>query len=387
MVLSLTVWSSHSPDKVLVVLSRTKSSLTKIQFFNDIQHWCTWYVPTPLTFPTIPSCWLDFQHQYRKWCNVNNFNSMLPEDTKQRKEAALDSCMQTQQTAISDHFNAQCKDIVPYSNRAFEAAAIEWLIDSNQVHELVAIYVFHLIWNLYISANPDIQEHEVQEHAPYGGLSDQGCCSTNAKENVGSSHTLIQTKNALAPGSSEGKLSLYLCTYSHRCQHMQGPTAPGEINLTCNAWQADNTDAYFAMTGPLDRGACAWCMSPRACFAWVHADQLLSQWSSPQTDALQDHQLASNISEGEDFHSFWSFLAHLLLVYRLATLHVITQRIIPLCCKSSRSAINLRPGLSGTRLTPRSCGALLHLYDSWLLDMWLVSLSWDLLTGVLLLIS
>ena len=70
---------------------------------------------------------------------------MLPEDTKQCKVAALNSCMQTQQTAISDHFNAQCEDIVPYSNRAFEAAAIEWLINSNQVHGLVAIYVFHLI--------------------------------------------------------------------------------------------------------------------------------------------------------------------------------------------------------------------------------------------------
>ena len=85
---------------------------------------------------------------------------------------------------------------------------------------------------------------------------------------------------------------------------MQGSTVPGEINLTCNAWQADNTDAYFAMMGPLDQGACAWCMGPRACFAWVHADQMLSQWSSPRTDALQDHQPASNPSEGEDFHSF-----------------------------------------------------------------------------------
>ena len=58
---------------------------------------------------------------------------MLPEDTRQRKEAALDSSMQTQQTAISDHFNAREEVVVPYSNRAFEAAAIEWLIDSNQV--------------------------------------------------------------------------------------------------------------------------------------------------------------------------------------------------------------------------------------------------------------
>ena len=58
---------------------------------------------------------------------------MLPEDTRQRKEAALDSSTQTQQTAISDHFNAQQEVIVPYSDRAFKAAAIDWLIDSNQV--------------------------------------------------------------------------------------------------------------------------------------------------------------------------------------------------------------------------------------------------------------
>ena len=29
----------------------------------------------------------------------------------------------------------------------------------------------------------------------------------------------------------------------------QGPMVTGEINLTCDAWQADNTDAYFAVTG------------------------------------------------------------------------------------------------------------------------------------------
>ena len=140
---------------------------------------------------------------------------MLPEDTKQRKEAALDSCTQTQQTAITDHFNAPREDIVPYSDRAFEAAAIEWLIDSNQVRGLIAMYVFHLIRNLYISAYPDVQEREVQEHAQYGGSSNQGCRSTNTKENAGSCHTLVQTENALALGLSEGKLSSYFRTYSH----------------------------------------------------------------------------------------------------------------------------------------------------------------------------
>src|ERR1700761_1787161 len=33
-------------------------------------------------------------------------------------------------------------------------------------------------------------------------------------------------------------------TFTH-----QGPTVTGQISLTCDAWQADNTDAYFAVTG------------------------------------------------------------------------------------------------------------------------------------------
>jgi hypothetical protein len=58
---------------------------------------------------------------------------MLPEDTKQRKEAALDSIARTQQTVLSNHFNPRDTTIVPYSDRAFEVAAIEWLVQTNQV--------------------------------------------------------------------------------------------------------------------------------------------------------------------------------------------------------------------------------------------------------------
>ncbi|KAH9017161.1 hypothetical protein EDB84DRAFT_1276639, partial [Lactarius hengduanensis] len=69
---------------------------------------------------------------YRKWCDANNFNSMLPEDTRQRKEAALDRSLQTQQTVLSDHFDPPGPEVIPYSDRVFEAAAIEWLIHTNQ---------------------------------------------------------------------------------------------------------------------------------------------------------------------------------------------------------------------------------------------------------------
>ncbi|KAH8980380.1 hypothetical protein EDB86DRAFT_2813725 [Lactarius hatsudake] len=70
--------------------------------------------------------------QYRKWCKANHFDSMLPEDTKQRREAALDSSLKTQQTTLTAHFNPREPDPTPYSDSAFEAAAIGWLIQTNQ---------------------------------------------------------------------------------------------------------------------------------------------------------------------------------------------------------------------------------------------------------------
>ena len=58
---------------------------------------------------------------------------MLPEDTKQCKEAALDSASKTQQTSLGDHFSPADTEVIPYSDWAFEAATIEWLVSTNQV--------------------------------------------------------------------------------------------------------------------------------------------------------------------------------------------------------------------------------------------------------------
>jgi hypothetical protein len=85
-------------------------------------------------FPHVVSTYLlALQNRYRKWCKANNFESMLPEDTRQRKDAASGSGEQTQQSALSDHFNANGTKAIPYSDKVFEAAAIEWLVQTNQV--------------------------------------------------------------------------------------------------------------------------------------------------------------------------------------------------------------------------------------------------------------
>ena len=52
----------------------------------------------------------------------------------------MDSNTHTQQTVLSDHFNAHDEDVIPYSNRAFEAAAIEM---AHRQQSGVAFLFFH----------------------------------------------------------------------------------------------------------------------------------------------------------------------------------------------------------------------------------------------------
>jgi len=65
---------------------------------------------------------------------------MLANDTRARREATEDK---SQQSILSDHFGPRVS-VVPYSDQAFEASAIEWLIDSNQVRSLLlSLYSNH----------------------------------------------------------------------------------------------------------------------------------------------------------------------------------------------------------------------------------------------------
>ncbi|KAH9079148.1 hypothetical protein EDB83DRAFT_2216402, partial [Lactarius deliciosus] len=65
--------------------------------------------------------------RYRKWCNANNFDSMLPQDSKQRK------CVD-KELSITEHFGPKDPSarLILFSNKALETAALEWLIETNQ---------------------------------------------------------------------------------------------------------------------------------------------------------------------------------------------------------------------------------------------------------------
>lgn len=57
---------------------------------------------------------------------------MLPDDAKERRQAAIDK---NAQSMVTDHFKPQTDEDKPiiYSDKLFASAAIEWLVDADLV--------------------------------------------------------------------------------------------------------------------------------------------------------------------------------------------------------------------------------------------------------------
>lgn len=58
---------------------------------------------------------------------------MLAEDSKERRKAVADEILK--QTSVDDHFKKAAPEDkpTPYTDELFKEAAIEWLIETNQV--------------------------------------------------------------------------------------------------------------------------------------------------------------------------------------------------------------------------------------------------------------
>ncbi|KAG2131867.1 hypothetical protein BD769DRAFT_1355105, partial [Suillus cothurnatus] len=69
------------------------------------------------------------QGKYQTWAKTNSFESMLPGDIKDHKEKAVHA-----QQAINSHLTKRklVEWVVPYSDKLFKTAAIEWLIAMDQ---------------------------------------------------------------------------------------------------------------------------------------------------------------------------------------------------------------------------------------------------------------
>ncbi|KAH9163574.1 hypothetical protein EDB89DRAFT_1859888, partial [Lactarius sanguifluus] len=93
-------------------------------------------------------------HRYRKWCDSNHFNSMLPEDSKKCKRIEKDC-----QSLVIDHFGPKdpTTKLIPFSEKALRTAALEWMITTDQPIQVFKHPTFMKMLDIASRANRSIQ--------------------------------------------------------------------------------------------------------------------------------------------------------------------------------------------------------------------------------------
>jgi hypothetical protein len=91
------------------------------------------------------------QGKYQTWAKTNSFESMLPGDIKDHKEKVVHA-----QQAINSHLTKRklVEWVVPYSDKLFKTAAIEWLIAMDQVCLYCLMVVLLLIFGVFSRYKP-----------------------------------------------------------------------------------------------------------------------------------------------------------------------------------------------------------------------------------------
>ncbi|PSR75311.1 hypothetical protein PHLCEN_2v9174 [Hermanssonia centrifuga] len=149
---------------------------------------------------------------YRKWAADNNFESKLPGDVKKRKEANAKIKLQQQQ--LDAHLKEMPKKerVIAYSELAFKRAAIEWMIFTNQPIQALEHPTFASMIQIAARATDGVT------------IPSRKACRSEIMRLF---HEEINGLIALLADTDKVK---------------------GLVSLTCDAWQAGNTDGYFAVT-------------------------------------------------------------------------------------------------------------------------------------------
>ncbi|KAH9031814.1 hypothetical protein EDB84DRAFT_1270945, partial [Lactarius hengduanensis] len=92
--------------------------------------------------------------RYRKWCDSNNFDSMLPQDSKKRKRVEKDG-----QSLVIHHFRPEDPTArpIPFSEKALQTAALEWMVATNQPIQTFKNAAFKKMLDIASRANRSIR--------------------------------------------------------------------------------------------------------------------------------------------------------------------------------------------------------------------------------------
>jgi hypothetical protein len=178
---------------------------------------------------------------YRNWAKGANFSSKLPGDIKKRK-AAAEEVTRTLDCDLVER--KPYEQAIRYSDKLFRQIAVEWLVATDQVRN-------SFLWLNLQFHHLSLQPIQALEHPKFKELIDVASRATNGINLPGRKATRAEVMRLFKNHLMTLKAQLNVCVpfvfYSFLII-FQGPTVQGRVSLTCDAWQASNTDGFFAVT-------------------------------------------------------------------------------------------------------------------------------------------
>ncbi|KAL1939214.1 hypothetical protein VTO73DRAFT_10255 [Trametes versicolor] len=149
---------------------------------------------------------------YHVWAKANDFMSMLPRDTDARRKQLAKQ--KATQSTLTLHLREKPPppSVVKYTNALFRDAAIEWLIATDQPIQAL-------------------------EHPAFRNMIDIAARATDGVRVPNRK----QTRRAIIETFKRNLTKLR--------ERLNSDAVKGLVSLTCDAWQASNTDGYFAVMG------------------------------------------------------------------------------------------------------------------------------------------
>ncbi|KAG6869981.1 hypothetical protein C0995_015873, partial [Termitomyces sp. Mi166 len=163
--------------------------------------------------------------KYRKWVQENKLGSKLPGDIKKRK-ADVERVMRTLDCDLKEK---KLKErVAKYMHKEFCRAAIEWLVATDQC--LISTVVKPI---------------QALEHLKFKRMIDLASRATDGVKIPGQKSTWVAIKQSFQSHLKNLKAQL------------NSPKVMGEVNLTCDAWQAGNTHGKQVVIGLRKRFPCS----------------------------------------------------------------------------------------------------------------------------------
>ena len=207
--------------------------------------------------------------KYNVWCNRNDFESKLPKVVKARKDAK-GSEDRSKQSSLDPHLEGRRQEsFIAYSNAVFREAAIEWLIETDQVTLSLFLIVSDLN-NFKMQPIQALENSSFQKMIDVASRATKGVIIPNRK--AARKHIIELFKKNL--NNLRLKITvrfLLIDIFITLIRSSERQDRPDKSHVRCLA--SRKSRCIFCGNRPLDRRAVTGSLGGSQCITGFHADE------------------------------------------------------------------------------------------------------------------